>query len=107
MLPVTITREISFKQQDNEGAWANEIKVSNLNSEYLGVVEYKIRNILEPMMKHCSWMFLLKVEFDHMNVDNIFCVKVEVLLWNKVGVKGVVNTMRELESLKEINDPSD
>ena len=75
---------MSFKQQDNKGAWENKIKVNNFNGEYAGVVEYKIGNIIKPMMKRRSWTMLLKVEFDHMNVDNVLCVKVEVLLWNKV-----------------------
>ena len=82
--PVTIMREIIFKQQDNKEAWVNQIEVNNLSSEYQGVVEYKTRNILKPIMKCHSWTMLLKVEFDHMNVDNVLCVKVEVLLWNKV-----------------------
>ena len=41
-----------------------------------------------------------------MNVDSVLCIKVEVLLWNKVGMEDVVNAMKELESLKEIVDPS-
>ena len=53
-------------------------------------------------MKHCNWTMLLNVEFDHMNVNNILCVKVEVLLWNKVSVEDVVNAMKELEPLKKI-----
>ena len=92
--PVAITREMHFKQHNNKGVCANEIKVKNAKGEFLGKVEYKIRNILEPMMKHCNWTMLLNVEFDHMNVNNILCVKVEVLLWNKVGVEDVVNAIQ-------------
>ena len=46
------------------------------------------------MMKRCSWMMLLKVAFDHMDVDDVLCVKGEVILWNKVGVEDVVSTMK-------------
>ena len=104
--PVTITRDIHFKQRENE-TWANDIKVKNSNGEYLGQVEYKIRNILEPMMIRNQWTMLLNVEFDHLNIDKILVVKVEVLLWNQVGVEQVVQSMKLLESLKYINNPID
>ena len=81
--------------------------MKNCYSEYLGKVEDKIRNILDPMMKHHVWKMLLKVEFEHLNTNKILVVKVEVLLWNKVGVEKIVQSMQTLESLKNINDPSD
>ena len=65
--PVTITREKNFKQS-NRGEWVDDVKVFNSNGEYLGQVEYEIRNILEPMMKYHQWTMLLKVEFGHMNI---------------------------------------
>ena len=69
--PVTITREMFFKQHNSKGVQSNEIKVKNFISEFLGEVRYKIRNSLEPMMKRCNWTMLLKVEFYHVDIDNI------------------------------------
>ena len=37
----------------------------------------------------------------------ILVVKVQVLLWNKVGVEQVAQTLKQSESLKHINNPID
>ena len=81
-------------KQNNGGEWSNDIKVKNSNSEYLGQVEYKIIGIFLNLYETSSMDNATKGRiWQYEYWYHTFCESTN-FLWNKVGLKQVMQTMK-------------